>query len=94
MALADDIEKLERKRNNTRFAALVRICQENFGNPRINGAHHIFKTPWKGDPRINLQTQKGSAKGYQVDQVVEALRRLQEMEEAKKRKDKGYRIGD
>jgi hypothetical protein len=61
------------------------VCQENFGNPRIGGSHHIFKTPWPGDPRINLQEVKGYAKPYQVDQVVEALRRLQEMQELKKR---------
>ena len=94
MALSDDIEKLEQKRNNTRFAYLVRVCQENFGNPRIRGSHHIFKTPWKGDPRINLQTQRGSAIGYQVDQVVEALHKLQEMEERKKQIENSQKVGD
>ncbi len=94
MTLSDDIEKLERKRNNTRFAYLVRVCQENFGNPRIRGSHHIFKTPWKGDPRINLQAQRGNAIGYQVDQVVEALQKLQETQESKKAIEKSHKIGD
>lgn len=37
-----------------------------------------------GDPRVNLQQVKGYAKPYQVDQVVEALRRLYEIQEIKK----------
>ncbi|HEX8068776.1 MAG TPA: hypothetical protein VF546_02415 [Pyrinomonadaceae bacterium] len=84
MRLEDEIEKLEAERKKTRFAYLARVCQEHFGNPRIRGSHHIFKTPWPGDPRINLQVEKGYAKPYQVDQVVEALRRLQQMQENKK----------
>jgi hypothetical protein len=94
MGIADDVEKLERKKKNTRFALLVRVCQENFGNARINGSHHIFKTPWKGDPRINLQTQKGNAKPYQVEQVIEALRRLQEVEESKKQNKQSLKKGE
>lgn len=89
MRLEDEIEKLERERNNTRFAYLARVCQEHFGRERIKGSHHIFKTPWPGDPRINLQKVKGNAKPYQVDQVVEALRRLLEMQEAKRKQEAG-----
>jgi len=82
MALNDDIEKLEAAKKNTRIALLLRICQQYFGNPRISGSHHIFKTPWKGDPRINLQKDGNKAKPYQVDQVIEALRKLQEQQQA------------
>lgn len=85
MKLEEEIEKLDKERKKTRFAYLARVCQENFGNPRVKGSHHIFKTPWIGDPRINLQEVKGYAKPYQVDQVVEALRKLHEMQEAKKK---------
>ena len=84
MALLDEIAKLEKERNNTRFAYLVRVCQEHFGNARIKGSHHIFKTPWIGDPRINLQSDGNKAKPYQIDQVIDALRKLHEMEESKK----------
>ena len=77
MALLDEIAKLEKERNNTRFAYLVRICQEHFGNERIKGSHHIFKTPWPGDPRLNLQSDKGKAKPYQVEQVISALKKLE-----------------
>ncbi len=82
MRIEDVIEKLEQEKNNLRFDYLVRVCQEYFGNPRYKGSHQIYKIPWAGDPRINLQENKrdkGKAMPYQVKQVVTALRRLQEM---------------
>jgi hypothetical protein len=48
------------------------------GKPRISGSHHIFKTPWQGDPRLNLQRDGSQAKPYQVRDVVKALKKLQE----------------
>lgn len=60
--LDDEIEKLETRKKNTRFGDLVSLCQEYFGRERIKGSHHIFKTPWPGDPRINLQEVRGKAK--------------------------------
>jgi hypothetical protein len=66
------------------FKVLLQICEQFFGKGRITGSHHIFKTPWQGDPRINLQKGKGSqAKPYQVRQVLNALRKLQELEKQK-----------
>ena len=79
MTIADLIEKLDKEKGNTRFSHLVRICREHFGEPRIKGSHHIFKTPWPGDPRLNLQEDKGKAKPYQVDQVIDALTKLQDL---------------
>ena len=29
--------------------------------------------PWKGDPRVNIQSKNGMAKDYQVRQVIKAL---------------------
>jgi hypothetical protein len=75
------IDELEANKTGIRFALLMRICQEHFGNSRQKGSHHIFKTPWPGDPRINLQEDKrnkGKAKPYQVKQVIDALRKLAE----------------
>lgn len=77
------IEELENK-SQIRFSQLLKICEDNFGNYRISGSHYIFKTPWQGDPRINLQKLKGNfAKPYQVRQVLRALRKLKELEEQK-----------
>lgn len=78
MTLEEAIAELEGAETNTRFARLVTICENFFGKARNTGtSHHIFKTRWAGDPRINLQPIKGSAKPYQVRQIVKALRKLQ-----------------
>jgi hypothetical protein len=70
------IDELSRTRT-IRFGRVLTLCKEFFGEPRIAGSHHIFKTPWQGDPRINLQkTKDGKAKKYQVKQVVSALEQL------------------
>ena len=37
----------------------------------------MFKTPWPGDPRVNIQDEKGKAKPYQVRQVLAAIAKLQ-----------------
>jgi hypothetical protein len=77
------IEEIESGRT-VKFLELLKICEDYFGNYRVSGSHHIFKTPWQGDPRINLQKGKGSlAKPYQVWQVLNALRKLKEFEEDK-----------
>lgn len=60
-----------------RFADLQRICEHFFGNPRQHGSSHaIYKTPWPGNPRVNIQNDKGKAKAYQVGQVLLAIERL------------------
>jgi hypothetical protein len=60
-----------------RFADLQRVCEHFFGRPRQNGSSHaIYKTPWPGDPRVNIQNDKGMAKAYQVRQVLRAIERL------------------
>jgi hypothetical protein len=32
---------------------------------------------WQGDPRVNIQNQKGKAKAYQVKQVLKAIEKLE-----------------
>jgi len=67
-----------------RFKRLVTICEDYFGKSRIAGSHHIFKTPWPGDPRLNLQEEQGGkAKPYQVRQVIQALLKLEEQKNEK-----------
>ena len=38
----------------------------------------FLKTPCLGDPRVNIQNDKGKAKPYQVKQVLEAVKKLKE----------------
>lgn len=75
------IEKiLDQMRNEpagVRFVDLQKVCRAYFGKPRQQGgSHSIFKTPWQGDPRVNIQNDKGKAKVYQVKQVLLAIERL------------------
>lgn len=78
------IKQFTGNESNIRFSQLLKICESTFGEYRISGSHHIFKTPWQGDPRINLQKVKGNfAKPYQVRQVLSALRKLYDLEKQK-----------
>ncbi len=47
------------------------------GKPRqTGGSHQIYKTPWPGDPRVNIQNSHGSAKPYQVRQILQAIEKI------------------
>ena len=72
------LAELEVAGKNLRFRHLVQLCIQFFGEPRIRGSHHIFKMPWPGNPRINLQEDGNQAKPYQVQQVIRALKKLKE----------------
>ena len=65
---------------NVKFKDLLRVCEEFFEGPKIEGSHHIFKTPWEGRPWINIQKDKKMAKQYQVKQVKDALKKLKEIQ--------------
>ena len=75
MVIQEDLKQLENTRN-VKFKDLLQIAVRYFGEPRITGIHHIFKTPWKGHPWVNLQKDGKMAKPYQVKQVVRALEKL------------------
>ena len=63
---------------NVRYADLARVCAFYFGAPRRHGGSHaVYKTPWPGDPRVNIQDDKGKAKAYQVRQVLHAIEKLE-----------------
>lgn len=77
------LEYMEKAPQNVRFSDLAKVCAHYFGEPRNRGtSHHVYKTPWEGDPRVNIQKGSGGkAKAYQVKQVLAAIRRLQEKED-------------
>jgi hypothetical protein len=68
---------MERKPRDVRFSDLCKICNYYFGEARVKGSHRIYKTPWQGDPRINIQDDDGKAKAYQVRQVLKAIDKLE-----------------
>ena len=65
-----------------RFDKLVTICDYFFGDARQKGtSHRVYKMPWKGIPRVNIQKSrkdKGKAKEYQVLQAIKALTKLRD----------------
>jgi hypothetical protein len=70
--------RMRRKPENVRFKDLCKVCDHYFGSPRqYEGSHRIYRTPWPGDPRINIQNHKGRAKVYQVKQVLKAIEKLE-----------------
>ena len=36
-----------------------------------------YRIPWQGDPRVNIQNDRGKAKAYQVKQVLRAIEKLE-----------------
>ena len=36
----------------------------------------MYRTPWQGDPRVNIQNDHGKAKAYQVTQVLAAIDKI------------------
>lgn len=79
-AIPKIFDRMRREPANVRFSDLRKVCEAHFGKPRQTGSSHlVFKTPWIGDPRINIQDQQGKAKAYQVRQVLLAIDKLEAM---------------
>lgn len=77
MASVETLLKEMQAAKEIRFADLFKVCEHYFGKPRNSGSsHHVFRTPWPGDPRVNIQDDKGRAKPYQVRQVLKAITKL------------------
>jgi hypothetical protein len=69
---------MRRAPQNVRYADLKKVCLHYLGEPRQNStSHSVFKTPWNGDPRVNIQDKNGMAKPYQIKQVLDAIKRLE-----------------
>jgi len=72
------LQRMRRRPTNARYTDLARVCDAYFGRPRQQGSsHRVYKTPWAGDPRVNVQNDQGKAKAYQVRQVLKAIDRLE-----------------
>ena len=60
------------------FMDACKVATHFFGEPRQRGtSHRVWKMPWPGDPRVNMQKGKGGkAKAYQVEQLLKAIDRI------------------
>lgn len=73
-SVAKILAQMRANPSNIRYEDLAKVCEHNFGPPRTSGGSHaVFKTPWPGDPRVNIQNDHGKAKPYQVRQVLSAI---------------------
>lgn len=81
MPMSDWTKILAKMRDNPggiRFAELCKVADHYFGPPRqATGSHRVYRTPWAGDPRVNIQNEKGMAKAYQVRQLLKAIEKLE-----------------
>ena len=73
--IEDILSDMRRNPAGVRFVDVCKVATHYFGEPRQSGtSHKVWKMPWAGDPRVNLQKAAGSkAKAYQVRQLVEAI---------------------
>jgi len=72
------VEEMKANPKGIRFSELQKVCVFYFGRARQSGTSHcIYKTPWLGDPRVNIQNSKGKAKPYQVKQVLLAIEKME-----------------
>ena len=77
-AVEEIVTEMRRNPKGIRFRDLRKVCDALFGEARQAGtSHRVYKTPWAGDPRINIQNHKGMARAYQVKQVLRAIERLE-----------------
>ncbi len=72
------LKEMKENPKGVRFNDLQKVCLHYFGKPRQSGSSHcVYKTPWPGDPRVNIQSHKGKAKPYQVRQVLLAIEKIE-----------------
>ena len=77
-SVQDILERMKRNPKGIRFTDLCKVCDHFFGKPRKSGtSHRVYRTPWPGDPRVNIQNSRGKAKAYQVRQVLLAIEKLE-----------------
>jgi hypothetical protein len=76
--IKDALAQMKRNPKDVRFSDLCKVCDHYFGKARQGwSSHRVYRTPWQGDPRVNIQSKKGKARAYQVRQVLKAIERLE-----------------
>jgi hypothetical protein len=76
--IQDILSQMRENPKGIKFNDLSKVCDAYFGEPRQSGSSHkVYRTPWKGDPRVNIQNANGKSKAYQVKQVLQAVERME-----------------
>jgi len=77
-SIEEIVARMRRNPKGIRFGDLCKVCDHYFGEARQKrSSHRVYRTPWIGDPRVNIQDSRGKAKAYQVRQVLKAIDRLE-----------------
>ncbi len=72
------LDKIRSHPADVRCSDLCRVWDYFFGPARqTGGSHRVYRTPWAGDPRVNIQNVHGKAKAYQVRQILKAIDRME-----------------
>ena len=76
--IEDILAQMRKNPKGIRFNDLCRVYNFYFGKARQGGSsHRVYKIPWQGDPRVNIQNDRGKAKAHQVKQVLRAIEKLE-----------------
>ena len=76
--LTEIVQAMRNNPTGVSFAELCKVCEHYFGPARqASGSHRVYKTPWIGNPRVNIRNDKGTSKAYQVKQVLKAIERME-----------------
>jgi hypothetical protein len=80
-SLEDVLAAMQNNPKGIRFSEICRVCDHYFGKPRQKvSSHRLYRTPSPGDPRVNIQNDRGRAKAYQVRQVLQAIEKVKRHE--------------
>ena len=84
-SISDIISRMRDNPQGVRFADVEKVCDHYFDPPRQRAtSHSVHKTLWPGDPRVNIQKDKGGkAKAHQVRQVLQAIDKGEEARNAR-----------
>ena len=65
------VASMENNSQGIRFSDLCKVCEHYFGEARqSSGSHRFYRTPWAGEPYVNIQSRKGMGK-----QVLAAIKK-------------------
>ena len=57
------VAQFKQNPKTVKFNDLVKVCDYYFGDSRQSGSRHrVYKTPWQGAPRVNIQNKNGYGK--------------------------------
>ena len=58
--IAEIVLAMRRNPAGIRFRDLCQVCDAYFGIARqSNSSDRVYRTPWPGDPRVNIQNSRG-----------------------------------